>query len=471
LGKSGRIVVTATLAASSLNGASAIAATAAIATSTSPVFQDVTLTNFSAGVAMYEAAKYAEVGLLNLEVRDSNYGDPNKVIAAATIDIGRFIPDHFKQTVVEDGDFFTTCPTGTTFAYSGQKDEATNTVGTISYLTNPILQITAFNKQGGITQNYYEDSQGSINDYMKLSAADITVMAPTLDQVALGVDTQQLSLTANMNTGILSQNNLTALPSSVVLPRGVLHYQLPDGDNFFYNRSANALVAPFTSDIDFSIASITDSDAVNISVDSGSTVDASPAGVEIRYGRLRLENSFGPEAFNFPQPMTTEHFDGNDFIITSNNNCLSYDASKISLTNISLDPALTEALGGIGLFVAGKTQSIELQAPGADNQGQIGVLYNTHDWLEYDWDSDGDYDDDPSATATFGVYRGSDEWFIGERLLINRSLFRGLTLNLKTLVLPSLYYLAHISWVEILILADFFARVCLCSSLNTLYVG
>jgi predicted acyltransferase (DUF342 family) len=388
----------------SVDGNLSYGATATMATNTSPVFQSVTFTSFLAGVAIYPAARYSEVGLLNLEIQDNNYGDSNIVIAATAIDIGRFTPDHFTQTVAEDGYFFTTCHTGTTFAYSGQKDEATNTVGTISYLTNPILEITAFNKQGGITQNYYEDSQGSVNDYMKLSSADVAVTAPTLDQIAIGVDTHKLSLTANMNPGILSQNDLTASPSIVVLPKGVLHYQLSDGDNFFYNRSANALVAPFTSDIDFSTAAITDTDSVNATT----TVDASPAGVEIRFGRLRLENSFGPSTFNFPQPLKTEHFDGDDFIVTSNNNCLSYDASKISLINISLDPGLTNVIGGVGFFVAGKAQSIELEAPGAEYQGQIGVLYDAHDWLEYDWDNDDAHDDDPFASATFGMFRGND---------------------------------------------------------------
>jgi MSHA biogenesis protein MshQ len=227
---------------------------------------------------------------------------------------------------------------------------------------------------------------------------------PTLDQVAVGVDTNLLPLTANMSQGTLSQNDLTALPGVVALPKGVLHYQLSDADNFFYNRSANALVAPFTSDIDFSVAAITDADNVNVTT----TVDASPTGVEIRFGRLVLGNSFGPETSNFPQPMQLEHFDGTGFIVSSDNNCSNYDSSKMSLTNISLNPALTPKLGGAGSFQLGKIQAIELQAPGAGNQGQIGVSYDAYDWLKYDWDNDGVYDDSPSAIATFGIYRGND---------------------------------------------------------------
>jgi hypothetical protein len=389
----------------SVNGNLSYRVESTMATSTSPAFQDVTLTSFSSGVSTYNAAQYSEVGLLNLDAQDSDYGNASIVIPAVAINIGRFIPERFAQTVADDGYFIATCNASTAYAaYSGQMDEASNSMGAISYLSNPILAITAYNKQGNITQNYYQDSQGSSNDYMKLSASNINLTTPTFDEIAVGVDSNRLPLTATMNTGTLSQTNLTALSSGAALPRGVLHYQLSAADHFFYNRSANALVAPFTSDIDFSVATITDSDNVGVTT----TVDASPTGVEIRFGRLLLENSFGPETSNFPQPMQIEHFDGTTFVATPDESCASYDEGRISLTHISLDPALTNALGGTGRFLSGKTQTIELRAPGAGNQGQIGVSYDAYDWFKYDWANDGAYDNSPSAVATFGIFRGND---------------------------------------------------------------
>jgi hypothetical protein len=366
-----------------------------LTSSISSVFQSVNLSNFSSGVSTYNAAHYSEVGLLNLDVRDSNYGNTGIVVAATAINVGRFTPDHFTQTIAEEGSLFTTCSAGTTFAYSGQTDEATGNVGAISYLTQPVLAITALNKQGVITQNYYQDNQGSTNDFMKLSASGIIVTAPTLDQLATGVDSNKLTLTANMFEGTLSQQNSA---------KGVLHYQLSDNDNFFYNRSANALVAPFTADIDFLTATIVDTDGVNVT----DTVAASPTGADIRFGRLLIENSFGPETEDFPQLMQVEHFDGAGFVVTANNDCVSYDSDNISLTNISLNPELTPVKEASGNFSAGKTQAIELTAPGAGNQGQVGVLYATYEWLQYDWDNDGAHNNDPEATATFGEYRGHD---------------------------------------------------------------
>ncbi len=398
----------------SVNGNLTYAANSVLTTNVSPVFQNVTLSNFASGISSYSAAHYSEVGLLNLDVQDSSYGGEGITIPASAINIGRFIPHHFEQTIAANGSFLATCNTGTTFAYSGQKDEATDSIGAISYLTNPVLKITALNKQGNITQNYYQDSQGSANDFMKLSAADVSITAPTLDQVAIGVDGNKLSLTANMNTGTLSQNDLTVLPNVVALPKGILHYELSESDNFFYNRSANALVAPFTSDIDFSVSTIKDSDDVNVTT----TDDASPTGVEIRFGRLVLKNSFGPETSNLPQPMQIEHFDGSNFIVSSNNNCINYDASNLTLTNKGLDPALTNKPEATGSFSAGKTRAIVLEATGAGKQGQIGVSYETFDWLKFDWNSNGAHIDNPSAVATFGIFRGNDR-IIYQREVIN----------------------------------------------------
>ncbi|WP_170246275.1 DUF6701 domain-containing protein [Colwellia hornerae] len=388
----------------SVNGNLSYGASGTLATNTSAVFQDVTLNNFLLGSSTYNAAQYSEVGLVNLDVQDSNYGNASTIIPAEAINIGRFIPHHFSQTVADNGYFIATCNTGTTFAYSGQKDEATSSIGAISYLTNPVLAITAYNKQGNVTQNYFQDSQGSANDYMKLIANNVNITTPTLDQLARGINGNRIALTATMHPGTLSQVDLTQLPSVVALPKGVLHYRLSDDDHYFYNRSANALVAPFTSDIDFATTTIIDADSVNVTT----TVDASPTGVEIRFGRLLLENSFGPETSDIKQPMKVQHFDGSAFITSLNNHCTGYNDNNISLTDISLDPTLTNAQGGTGNFIAGKTRDIELAAPGADNRGKIGVSYDAYEWLEYDWNNDGLYNNNPTAVATFGIFRGND---------------------------------------------------------------
>jgi MSHA biogenesis protein MshQ len=393
--------------AGSANGTFQYSASPPISAGVGASFQDVTLNSFSNGVSLYNAATYSEVGVINLDVQDSNYGNAGITIPASSINIGRFVPHYFTQTVADNGVLTASCGLNTGFfAYSGQRNESNNTLGAISYLSNPIMAITAFNKQGNITQNYFQDTQGSANDFMKLRPSDISIAPPSADQVATGVNGINLPVVANLNAGIISQNDLTALPNTVALPRGVLHYQLSDADNFYYVRSTNALVSPFIADIDMSVANIVDPDNVS----AISTQALSPTGLEIRFGRQVLENSFGPETSNFPQIMSTEHFDTNRFITSLDNNCTSYSASRISLTNISLDPALTSLIGGPGSFVSGQTQAIQFVAPGAGNQGQLGVTYDTYDWLKYDWDNDGVFDENPTAVATFGLFRGDDRF-------------------------------------------------------------
>jgi len=49
-----------------------------------------------------------------------------------------------------------------------------------------------------------------------------------------------------------------------------------------------------------------------------------------------------------------------------------------------------------------------LLAPDANNTGDIGITLISPTWLKYDWDGDGNHDNDPTGVASFGLYRGDD---------------------------------------------------------------
>ena len=49
-----------------------------------------------------------------------------------------------------------------------------------------------------------------------------------------------------------------------------------------------------------------------------------------------------------------------------------------------------------------------LKTPGQNFTGDISVSLTSPAWLQYDWDGDGNHDNDPTGIATFGLYRGDD---------------------------------------------------------------
>ena len=376
-------------------------------TAASVTSENVTLAKFSAGISTYTKAKYSEVGLLKLDVRDSAYGDGTMKIEADSINIGRFTPAYFTQKVEQEGALTASCSEQGTpykfFAYSGQRDPANANRGTISYFIKPVMEITAHNAQGGITQNYFQETQGNSNDFMKLGAAGVTITQPSEDQKTEGVNQKKLQLTSHMQEGTLIQHDL-----------GVLHYTLSNKDRFFYNRSGDTLRGPFEAQINISVSNIEDDDLITISSDPALNPkqDVLLSGIDIKFGRLVLEHSFGPETSNLAQPMQLQHYNGTSFINSRTNNCVSYDATHMTLRNISLEPSLTEVLGGIGPFISGYTQQLSLKAPGIVlgklNQGNLGVTYNSDEWLKFDWNNNGNYDDNPYAVASFGLFRGND---------------------------------------------------------------
>ena len=377
-------------------------ASASLSSSVGSTFQEVTLTNFSSGVSTFNGAQYSEVGLLNLDVQDSNYGNVGITIPAEAINIGRFIPAYFIQTVKSDGilnakhTLAGDCSIKN-WAYSAQK---TDSKGTVTYnLMPPEILITAYNVNNIVTKNY------TVSDYMKLNPDDIDVREPTADFEKNRIDPdfpeEKIYISSKMTFGIID-----------VFAPGVVRYTFNEEDNFTYEHNAHSLYEPFPAKIPFTTTRVEDDDLVMLYDGIDPAISATERviseGVEIRFGRLVLENSFGPETSSLPQPMQIEHFDGTGYIVSENNNCVSYDASNITLSNISLNPLLTSATGDPGDFVDGKTRAIELTAPGTGNTGEIDVLYSTFDWLKFDWDNTGSYDQNPTAVATFGLYRAND---------------------------------------------------------------
>jgi hypothetical protein len=374
-----------------------------------PTYQSVSLTAFNSGISATNSASYSEVGLLNLDLQDKNYGFSGNTILADTINIGRFTPDYFEQKVVEHGSLDAVCYQNDTFAYTGQVLVSDAEKGAIFYLIKPVVELTAKNVQGVTVQNYTETG------YNKLIASANFIIKPTTDSSILGNDSHLLPLTANIFAGTLSNIGLATNDPSFDLPlgAGILHYELADDDNFFYPRNENSEVFAQDNDIDFLIdhANFVDSDSINISYPEDIT---STTSINIRFGRVLLNNTFGPETDDFRQHLSAQYLNANNnYVVNKQDSCTKYDAGNTTLTSGTLNKNLTAVNAVIGQLEEGKTRMIILTAPGAGNQGTIHVQYDAYPWLEYNWGWNGIdekiLNEDPSATATFGLFRGNDK--------------------------------------------------------------
>jgi len=150
--------------------------------------------------------------------------------------------------------------------------------------------------------------------------------------------------------------------------------------------------------------------------------------LDLRFGRLRLDDAFGPEVIELPVPFFTEYWDGSEYRRNHQDSCTLIPREAIIYPNGDLvdDDNRTVTLGsgettgqyadlppapaGVGFTSSDADHSFS--APGAGNTGgfQVQIDLTNRSWLRYDWNQDGDFSDLmlPPANIGFGSYRGHD---------------------------------------------------------------
>jgi MSHA biogenesis protein MshQ len=351
------------------------------------------------GVQTITNQTISEVGVFTVTATSPVNGYLGTTVPVSTSgNIGRFTPANFLLSTTIEGSLGGVSG-GNPFVYTGQMSDAMPTNGKISYTLVPKFTATATSMAGDTTLNY-------TGTFAKMLAANIVRVEPISDTVQLGADgINRVNLTVNFDAPTLTALN------------GVVTYEFVTTDHFVYTKEVNAIVAPFTADIDLQITSLTDADGINANdtdadVNNG-VLTLKPVGLEIRFGRWVMSNSHGSEAANISIPMSLQHFDGTKFVTNTSDNFTTFDAgAETTITSIDLGPGSTSATG-IGIFSGGETVSVQLLAPGSGSRGSVRFQFTVPIWLQYDWLntdglSDGPYIDDPFSTVTFGVNRGND---------------------------------------------------------------
>lgn len=307
--------------------------------------------------------------------------------------IGRFVPNHFKATTGNVGNFNSEC---TGFSYSGQ---------TFTYRVKPQLLITAYNTDDEVTRNYR-------GDFAKLQDMDFTITRPVTDAAQLGSDNSTL-VALNWQPAAVSLNDNND---------GTLTFEFGN-DQYTYRHEANSRIAPFTNAVDLTFTSISDSD--NISA-TGLPHTLQPSGESIRFGRIAIDSTHGSELVPLTTGIRAEYFNGFSWIENTADACTVINQTNhIGLRNPdtsggALQSGNTTMTIGAGSTTATLTNanplssgsaSLTLSAPGQDNQGYVDVssrIGANYPWLLGDYDNDGGYDDEAQGRVSFGLFRGSN---------------------------------------------------------------
>jgi MSHA biogenesis protein MshQ len=377
---------------------------------------------------------FDEVGIIELKstLAGNDYLGAGDILGKVT-NVGRFIPAHFVQTI-EDGNQGSLTANHDNnhplicnmldWVYTGQ---LTDNEGTIKYSIEPVLTITAQNSDGVKTVNY-------IGEFAKLLNVDNETVTSKNKITFSGPSTLGLPLLGNVTgTGEMDTDS-----------GGVLTYQLPEQHHFVYIRNSASEVVPFNADFELPFSQFKDSDDVTIKPSSGSTnyfqnphfyqLEASGFDntVEVRFGRWYVENAFGPETSSLPTPMYVQYLKETGFEINKDDNCTVPDiedeinsgaiwsggltAWQYRLLDASTDinepitPEHTSATAPDPLisFSDGEYREFIFSPPGAGNIGSLELEYQVPPWLQYDWNDDDSFTNNPTSTLTFGIYRGND---------------------------------------------------------------
>jgi MSHA biogenesis protein MshQ len=360
----------------------------------------------NAGSVTESAQTISEVGVFAITATPPSYLGET-IPATSSAPIGRFYPAYYgldsAATNIED-----VCQSNTAFTYMGQDFP-------VSY------RVQALNRAGSITRNYE-------SDFVTLDATQGAISAG-----ALG-DSTDLTSRLVGESGALRDSTVYSwaggegdLITRLQLARG----SSPDG---VYDAMALGIAITDADGSQFNPS------ALNLDVDGDGSNDYLTLGQSNqRFGRLVVDNSYGPETSVLTQRIRMEYYDGERFVLNTDDGdggttagCSLLNASQLRLTVIdddnnpddsatllngalsviSIDSGVTDAQlsntafdKGVLALVFGKGSNGVL---GAGNTGQVATQVFPDAYQQFDWDGDGSYDNVPQGRVTFGNYRGSD---------------------------------------------------------------
>jgi len=328
-----------------------------------------------------------EVGIITLtpSVNDGNYLGAGDVIGTTSANVGRFYPNHF-VTARTDGSFSNACTSAMAFTYIGES---------FSYLGNPTVTATAQSAVNTTTTNY-------TGAWATLAVGGVSLTYPAADNTQLDED-GVLAINVTSTVGTLAR--IDNADGSLTFTLGGA-----SADSFAYDRSAG-LIVPFTNDLTITLTAVNDGEASS----TDTPRDINPAGNSQRFGRGFAQDVHGTMSQvgdSLVMPLGSWFYNAaGTWVINTDDSCSSYSYTKIDsvITATSTPASPVSLVSGVG--------DLTLTLTGAGSPGGSSAVTTVWpSWLQFDYDgvdqlSDGNsYDDNTSATATFGIFRGDDRY-------------------------------------------------------------
>jgi hypothetical protein len=400
-------------ALSAADGTLTYGTSGALSSSLSPEFTPATSLTFVDGVYSY-SANYDDVGQISIDVRDDDYLG-NVIASQDALTLGNFIPAYFSVTVEQTPQLADTCAAA--FTYIGEEI-------TFDTDSEAIIRVTGKNALDQTTNNY---------------SSTLWSYAPNLADVNDRLSYMDSSSYASTGTATVVLNGQAPLVSDNASYNGSGLISI-DAFRFRYNKvdvvnSAFDLVSPFTASIDmvFSADFLSDNGVCfkdnNADTDCNSFTIANITGANLRYGRMVLDNTYGPDREALTVNIKSEYYKAGQWLLNTDDNCTDIaftetsgqlklrDKAGSNIANL-FDDVKAAGTGG-GVLTEGQSNGNNDLFFSAPNSAGALILTldpaasGLNDWPDYlniDWDLDGNIDDNdfPSATVTFGQFRGND---------------------------------------------------------------
>ncbi len=328
--------------------------------------------------------------------------------------VGRFVPDRFEASY--NAPFFDNACEEGGFTYLNQP---------FYYFEAPEVTLTALNANNEPTRNY-------AGDFFRFDKEQE-------DLLENRNYTDQSNAFAYLNA--TKKDNATV--SETEKPDGNFTFEMDageEGDEFRFHRNGTEQPFQAYADLVLDEEDLKDQDGICYEVNgncSNYTIE-NITGTELRFGRLNLQSAYGSGLLDLELPIRAQYYAGDGFVTNTEDQCTRLTVGnytepvQMQLKNEEVDwryaDQETDLAGrdpqgatygreikstdsGTNATLDQGRASLILAAPEEeDSAGYVHVRANlkNHPWLQHDWSGDGNYTDNPNATATFGIFRGNE---------------------------------------------------------------